>query len=253
MVESWLTRPFSRAARNRYRDMDLNIEVHTTTESTQDPPPPHYRRKASFRMRPLSPLIPLSPISLSAFRSPFSSIRRKRSDRLADLGSISGPVGPVTVQGDPTAIRSAFQSSHAKDPFLDSESEKIRDANFNAPTAHAPPYLSALTEVMEERDHHPSLQRITTTDDFHRAPASIDSHSSLSHYSDSPFSDFSTLVGHPTGGPSSGYNRLSMESGVRSLSITRSQNYIPPDSLLLNGSPVQPMSFAAFINETQGD
>lgn len=249
MVDSWLTRPFSRAARDRYRDMDLNIEVHTTTERIQDPLPLHYQRKPSFRL--LSPLIPLSPISMSAFRSPFSSTRRKRGHRLVDLGSISVPVEPVTVQSDSATIRSTLQPSQGKVPFLDLDNEKIDIRNYTAS-----PNLSTLTGIMEERGHqYHSLQRTTTTEDgIHYVPSSVDTHSSLSHYSESPFADFSIMVG-PLADGSSGRNRVSMESRVRNFSTTRSRDSIPPDSLLLGGSspPVQPTSFSTFINDTRGE
>ena len=131
MSDGWLSRPFSRAPpRHTYQDMEGGSGEKLTTEVPMTPM--SVASSATSVTRPGEP--PISPIAFASApnwvdRSPVSVTDRavQKGRGKLSLAAISGPIGPVRVEGEGGAIRSMVSLQEAQtqrilpdqDPFLD--------------------------------------------------------------------------------------------------------------------------------------
>ncbi|KAF7982292.1 hypothetical protein HWV62_28958 [Athelia sp. TMB] len=132
MSDNWLSRPFSRAPpRHSYQDMEGGSGEKLTTEVPMTPM--SSASSAAPATHPGEP--PISPIAFAtasswADRGPVSVTDRavQKGRGKLSLAAISGPIGPVRVEGEGEAIRSMVSLQEAQtqrippdqDPFLDS-------------------------------------------------------------------------------------------------------------------------------------
>jgi hypothetical protein len=139
MTESWLSLPFSRvAARHRYRDIEMPSDVPAAyghRNSYQDTAHDALLKEANdyVTSTPTSPTSSTPPASFPKKKKFLFSEHRKPTAKLVDVQNISGPVGPVTVQGDTTALRSALEStSKSQVPFLEPSGDDHNEELTNA-------------------------------------------------------------------------------------------------------------------------
>lgn len=246
LTESWLTRPFSRAAtRRRYRDLEVAPAVpaiHGRRESDQAPL--HEQANESFTSWPLTPMAPVQPVqpvSLPALESPISDLKprkstkkkKKKSNGVVDVRSISGPVGPVMVEGDSTALRSALESGDASSQAYDPSSQPSSDAIPDVLHNRSPQNSSVPIETentMDEHDYNTSLAYAATTDTivFHNPESDASSlseyHLPTDRYVLDPFSDTMSPIGTSSEGSTlMDPSRLSGESTITTLSSSKNR------------------------------
>jgi hypothetical protein len=174
MTDSWLSRPFSRiiTRRGRYRDIEMPSDipaVYGHRDSYQDTPLEEPFNEA-FMIIPSTPTTPMSP-------APLLSKSKSQRGKALKTAEISGPIGPVTIQGDPTALLSAVQlgastSSQLQDPFLEPSSydHDLESTPLNAtmtvdPVTHHRPASSIIDPFMDLASlmHASSIQGANTT------------------------------------------------------------------------------------------
>lgn len=136
----------------------------------------------------------ISPPSATSYQSPFNSSRRKASPKLIDISAISSPVGPVTVEGDSTALRSAMELTAVTPvaPLLD-----LVDSDERMFGPRHGPSLSIVTEMEEERESQVSRGSVSTDASITFNRPVSDSSSTVYHdykswtgyYDPNPFSD----------------------------------------------------------------
>jgi len=197
----------------------------------------------------------------------FDNSRRKSIPRQVGIESISSPVGPVTMQGDPTALMSALQSGSPPEqyPFEDlpaDRNENRPSSRSSMSTLKAPPHVSIQFEMNDSagnRDGQESRGSTNTNGSitFIRplsATSSVTSsnyHPSTGHYDLDPFLDPES----PTGTTLLGRRRFSGGSTVMSHSTIRTQHSVrsPIDGLSADGHSFRGPNLTALMNEARGD
>lgn len=232
---TWVPRPFSRAARHSYADIDMPSEIQPAyqhAQSNQD-----YTREKVNETGTVRP-----PVSFSKFTTPSRMSRPKRSRKLVSVGGISGPVGPVTMEGESTALHSALQSGTTNLEIRDllSGPAKAPSARSSMSTVKELPERFSVAEeiTIEDRDNQPSRGSSTTNGSITFArPTSAASSTIMKDYLSAgrsvtdPFTDPTASPGTSPESTLLGHRRFSASSTAQSHSqfSIRTYNPLPPD------------------------